>query len=208
MQPGTRGIDGAIVRTITAGDVAAVVSAHNRRPDASMAAIRAHNAVVVAAMDEQCTPVPIRFGQWLEDDEAVRAALDADAARWGGLLRRFAGCAEFAIRIFDPGLSEEGPVPPPKTGRDYMEALAARVSGPAASQTQAVAPLQDALRGITISEIVEPLRTAHGVASVACLVHRAHFNAYQTAVEKVRTSLPHFRYLSTGPWPPYSFVTE
>ena len=203
-----RGIDDAAVQTIVAADIAALVTEHDARPDANLAAIRAHNAVVTAAMNEHSSPVPVRFGQWLASGDEVRSALEAGAARWHALLEKFAGCAEFAIRVFDPEIQPSAEGPLPKNGREYMAALKARVSGPAARHAAAVAPLEDALRGLVAGLIVDPLRTQHGVATVACLVHRANFNAYQTTVERVRTSLPHFRYLSTGPWPPYSFVTE
>ena len=205
---GVQGVEDAPVRSVAYGALAALVSEHGARPAASLAAIRVHNQVVAGAMDDRCTPVPIRFGQWLDDDAAVRAALRTDETRWNALLRRFAGCAEFAIRIFDPDQRVQAAQPRPGTGREYMAALAARRTGPAARQAEATAPLRDALRDVAAAEVVEPLRTPHGVASVAYLVHRAQFDAYHTALERVRTSLPHFRYLSTGPWPPYSFVTE
>ena len=204
----TRGIEAATVRSIAAADIAVLVSDHGARPAASLESIRAHNAVVTAAMADDCTPVPVRFGQWLADDAAARAVLDADHARWTALLDMFVGCAEFAIRIFDPAGAPSPEDARPKTGREYMAALAVRVAGPVARQEEAVAPLRDALGAAIRAERLEPLRTAHGVASVAYLVHRAHFDAYHTAVERVRTTMPHLRYLSTGPWPPYSFVTE
>ena len=39
-------------------------------------------------------------------------------------------------------------------------------------------------------------------------LHAARLEAYHAAMEKVRAQLPHLRLLSSGPWPPYSFVAE
>ena len=201
------GIGGSPLLSVTSGDLAALVSLHATPPAAALDAIRVHNEVIAAAMDDHVTPVPIRFGQWLIDEDAVRAALDEGAARWSGMLGRFAGCAEFAIRIFDPALPDAKETPRPRTGRAYMEALAARAAVPAARHEEAVGALGEVMQGLHTEVLTEPLRTQHGVASVAYLVHRRDFDAYHTAVERVRMHMPHLRYLSTGPWPPYSFVS-
>jgi hypothetical protein len=194
------------VRTITDAELAVWVSEHVERTAASVEAIREHNAVVVAGMTETVTPVPIRFGQWLSDEEAARASLRTSHEEWLTLLGRFAGAVEYGIRIFDPAREApaDGAEPKPVTGTEYMAALARKQSAGAGSQ--AVAALARAVEGVILEEKVEPLRTAHGIASVAHLVRNSRLDAYRSAVEAARAEMPRLRLLSTGPWPPYSFV--
>jgi hypothetical protein len=58
-----------------------------------------------------------------------------------------------------------------------------------------------------VRERVEPLRTRHGLATIAYLVRRADFADYRDRVARAREALPALRFLASGPWPPYSFVT-
>ena len=211
--PSVTGIGGAPVRVTAMGSVAMLVSEHVSRPDASMDAIQQHNNVVAAAMAAE-TPVPLRFGQWLENEDAVRAALSTSHEKWAGLLDRFQGRVEFGLRVFDPARAEVDPAAPHHSGTAgsggsgtaYMAELARRIGGPKAAREGVVSALNEALSGLELEERVEALRTAHGVASVAHLVHRADIDAYRDAVDAVRARLLRLRLLSTGPWPPYSFV--
>jgi hypothetical protein len=93
------------------------------------------------------------------------------------------------------------------SGTAYMKALAAKQNAGAAARSQVMAALRDGLSGVILDERSEALRTEHGVLSVAYLVHRSRMNAYNQAVDDVRAGLGTLRLLSTGPWPPYSFVT-
>ncbi|CAN5887724.1 hypothetical protein BH23GEM9_BH23GEM9_00900 [soil metagenome] len=107
------GIDGAAVRAVAVDAFACLVSEHPSRPPAATANVRVHNAVIVAAMDRRVTPVPLRFGQCLDDEAAIRRELESDAARWTRLLADFAGHAEFGVRVSaaadGPGSAANGP---------------------------------------------------------------------------------------------------
>lgn len=204
-----RGIGASAVRTIDGGGVALWVSEHERMPDASIDTIRQHNAVVVAGITDEITPVPIRFGQWFRDDAAAIDAVSTSHTQWMALLERFRGAAEYGVRIFDPEqrTPESTESPAPTTGTEYMAALAARARVTAATaELEPVAALRAATESLVAAEKTEPLRTAHGIASVAHLVHRSRSEAYLHALDVVRSQQPQFRFLSTGPWPPYSFV--
>lgn len=192
---------------MVAGDLNLWVSEHDRAPGAEILSIKQHNDVVESATTETMTPVPLRFGQWVSAEQDARAVLLTSHKKWLELLSRFAGATEFGIRVFDPAQSAEPDAAPRGTGTAYMRALASRQNAGAETRAQVLAALHDALAGVVIDERSEPLRTAHGVLSVAYLVHRSHMNAYNERVDKVRGGLGALRLLSTGPWPPYSFVT-
>jgi hypothetical protein len=208
---GLAGVEGANVRSVESGGLCMWVSIHASRPDASMAAIQSHNTVVVGAMTPVTTPVPMRFGQWLDDEAAAVAVLSASRMRWETLLEKFAGAVEYGIRIFDPARNDrtEGGAATEAahgSGRAYMEALVRKAGGEHAVADRVLTELAAALGGLVIDQQTEALRTAHGLLSVAHLVHLARADAYREAVDAVRSRMPELRLLSSGPWPPYSFV--
>jgi hypothetical protein len=98
--PGLAGVDDAAVISVPAGDdLACWASVITDRPAAATDALRRHNAVVAAAMDRDVSPVPLRFGQTFADAAAAGGAIARDAARWSDLLQRFAGRAEYGVRV-------------------------------------------------------------------------------------------------------------
>jgi hypothetical protein len=205
---GVSGIGGAAVRAVREGGLAIWVSERETPAPADVASIKQHNDVVVAAMT-LATPMPFRFGQSLRDDADVHAALQTSHEKWAAALARFADTAEFGIRVFDPehnAGATAGLAPKGSSGTQYMAALSQRIGGPDRTRRELETALDEVVGGLVKERRIEPLRTAHGVATVAYLVHRANVDAYHGAVEAVRTRMPRLRLLSTGPWPPYSFV--
>jgi hypothetical protein len=201
------GVGGAPVRAIAADRIGLWVSDLDRRPVADTATIRAHNDVIEAAMDRAVTPVPARFGQWFEDDSAAVERLRGDEARWVEHLDRFAGRAEWGVRavtVDEPEAVREmhGPTP----GTAYMERLASREAAAAAQREQA-AELAGRIAERAAGTIVETHHeVSRGAISIAHLLAWNDAPAYHSALEIVRNEYPHFRFLFTGPWPPYTFV--
>lgn len=205
------GVGGISVRPIEAGSLGCWVTEHETRPTAITEHAQAHNAVVTAAIREDHTPVPLRFGQWLEGEADVVKALAARADAWTDRLTRLSGALEFGIRVVDPDVQPVRDVQQPVTvtGRDYMQALKQRVGTQSRieeARTRLRAQLADLFGPLVRAEVVENMHTAHGVASVSHLVERTHFDAYQNALLELRIRMPTLRFLKSGPWPPYSFV--
>ncbi|CAN5654090.1 gas vesicle protein GvpL [soil metagenome] len=201
-----RGVEGAVVYRIDAGAVALLVSDHAVAPRADIDAVRAHNDVVAAAMDRAITPVPIRFGQWFDDaaDAAERTAAEPD--RWRTLLDRFAGRAEYGVRVTLPDApAREMHAARPDTGTAYMAQLARHAAGAAHMKREA----ERLARMIAERASVAESRVAdagEGAASIAYLLAWDDVAAYHTIVDAVRDTESSLRLLCTGPWPPYSFV--
>ena len=72
--PGLSGLCGVEVAEFSTSGVAVWVT-RGPRPDGGVDAIRIHNAVVEAAVTEEVTPVPLRFGQWLDDESELQKAV-------------------------------------------------------------------------------------------------------------------------------------
>jgi hypothetical protein len=207
------GLGGEAVVAVAEGDLAVWAS----RVDtdslvASIESIRAHNAVVEAAMDRDVTPVPLRFGQRLDSADAVRELIAREHERWTGLLLLFRGALELGLRAIDPAREATAQVvraTHAESGREYLEQLARRRAlerGAIEEAERVASQVRHVLGPLVLRERVEPLRTPHGIASIAHLVEYAKLDEYRSRIARAREALPALRLLASGPWPPYSFV--
>jgi hypothetical protein len=216
---GTTGIAGAPVRGVALPPLAVWTSEHGHRPAATLAAARAHDAVIRAAHDEQLTPVPLRFGQWFEDEAHLVAAVAERVPGWSALLEELAGTVELGVRVTDPtttasavpGTVTHDPVThePVASGTEYMEVLLDRHRAAAAVQARRAAvldALRSALGALVQKEYVAPDPGPGTLLSVAYLVRRATLRACQAAIDTVPERFAELRFHVSGPWPPYSFV--
>lgn len=206
--PGTTGLEDGEVRLAAAGPLWVWCSALTAPPAPTVERARGHHAVVAAAFAAGDTPLPLRYGQWVEDAGALE--------RWGrergaGLaerLARVAGTAEFGVRVARAAGALAQPVPvAPTPGRAHMERLAARfaTSGGGAEGEAVLERLRASLAGLVRDERVDPPGERSGVLSVSHLVPRTREDEYRGRVRDVRDRVPDLSFLVTGPWPPYSF---
>jgi hypothetical protein len=208
---GVTGLDDKPVELVPIGEVALWVS-RLARPNGSVAQITAHNKVVEAAVTNEVTPVPLRFGQWLDNEAALHAAMVDKTASYQEKLQEFAGCLEFGIRVLDPNApsgARDVQQPAATTGYEYMQAL--RENSKLAEQRRAVADqvrqqIHNSLQPLVRAEREEEPRTPHAVITLSHLVPRPHFDGYRERARGLREVLPALRLLLSGPWPPYSFA--
>jgi hypothetical protein len=207
------GVDGTAVEYRVAGRIGVWVSEFSARPEPSIERVRDHNRVVEAAVSAQVTPVPVRFGQWLVSGEALQAHIAERAEWYVSTLDRFAGCLEFGIRVLDPDQQSARNLPTPAgtTGRQYMAALREQYRARESAEP-ALAELRERIHerfaSIARAEQFETPETTHGKTAVVHLVEHANFDAYRAAVQKLRAEFTSLRFLSSGPWPPYSFAAD
>ncbi|MEX1182537.1 MAG: GvpL/GvpF family gas vesicle protein [Gemmatimonadota bacterium] len=205
-----RGLDNAAVRGVPVGDLVVWVSDALDRPRPDAGGVRVHNSVIEAAMTDQITPVPSRFGQWFDSDHHAVAAIITAADRWRDLLRRVAGHVEFGVRITgadQPVAAREMHPAQAVSGTQYMKQLANRRAQVQLWRAEAdrLAALIAGRAGNTIADSRTEVIGSR-VLSLAHLVARQDVGAYHTTLQEVRAGEPALRFLLTGPWPPYSFV--
>jgi hypothetical protein len=216
MPAGLAGIDAAPIRTLATYGIVAWVSDAVPRSKPTYEGIRAHDAVVQAALDTGTTPAPVRFAQQFESDEACRRELDRVADAIAAMLAALQGFVEMTL-ILTPSTQRmlrdlEPVIPQPHAersgaGRQYLETLRAREAASAAVR-RAMDPLAERLtwaaepfvrRTTTHAEQLRmPMRT------ISHLVARDHIEAYRHAVQAVPGGAD-CRFLVVGPRPPYSF---
>ncbi|MHB1169103.1 MAG: GvpL/GvpF family gas vesicle protein [Longimicrobiales bacterium] len=209
---GVTGVDGAPVRTVPVAGLAVWASDHDAPPRPSIETARQHHAVVEVAM-RQVTPVPLRFGQWVADEASLEASAAEHANEWAAALASFEGAAEYDVRILDPGVdvpARDVRTEAAGSGRAYLEAIAARRAGrerQTARGRAVAAEIEQAVAAHVVRTRVDALETTHGLATVAFLVRHDSADAYTAALEQAVEAHPGLRFLTSGPWPPWSFAT-
>ena len=156
------------------GALAAVVADHEA-PDPTPEALRRHETVVEALMDEG--PVlPMRFGSTTDDVASLLAGREAELR---AALERVRGAVELGVRA-----RERGPSPPASTGTEY---LLRRLGGERVHTT---------LAGLARASVRRPRAPHIG----AYLVEHRDVERFRARVRELGDEL-----VCTGPWPPYSF---
>ena len=214
--PGLSGLAGERVRVLEIDGLVAWVSDARTIP-VSVDGVRAHDAVVEAALDTGTTPVPARFGQRFASDDACREALRNRAASVESVLADVQGTVEMTliltpstrrmIRDLEPVLPEMFDTDTEAPGRRYLDSLRRReaVTGAVKSAMDELAATLNRAAGTlvrraTVLEQVSPLP----LRTISHLVARDDVSAYKSAVTAVEAG-GELRFLLIGPRAPYSF---
>jgi hypothetical protein len=230
---GVTGLNRAPISAIAERALAAVASTIEKASvDVTNEHLLAHESVV-EAVQHVAHALPVRFGTVLPDAEAVRRALAerydalrADLTRLGdkvemGLTALFpaldpstdaVNAAEARMPVIAPSDGTSGP------GTRYLRERMAHYRQEATWRTRGealAASIERALRGpalesrCTVHPGTPPMAP---MVRAAFLVAPADLGAFRGAFEALRASLPASlpgtRLLLSGPWPPYSFVTQ
>jgi hypothetical protein len=217
MPAGLSGLAGARVRALPVDGIVAWVSDVRRALGVSVEGVRAHDAVVEAALETGTTPVPARFGQRFKDDDACRAALSSRATSVETLLSTIQGFVEMTLiitpstrrmlRDLQPVIPEMVDPPAIGIGRRYLETLQAReaATGALRSAIDKVAnALNSAPKPIVHRAAVHEQLTRLPFRTVSHLIPREAVADYKSAIADVSPD-PEFRFLLIGPRAPYSF---
>jgi Gas vesicle synthesis protein GvpL/GvpF len=225
--PGADGIDGpsATVRTLVAGELAALVSAlpsdriPGRRDD-----LEAHRRVLSLA-NERGTTIPMRFGIVIDSEDLVRKELLVrHAPEFTDLLRKLDGHVQMTVRAFyveDELLREVAENEPEIVHRtaaiqglseleswqeriELGELIAERVTARRARDEQA---LLDRLAPLASDVRVDPPRSERVALDAHLLVRRDRRSALDDVVGVLGSALQgHLTLRYLGPLPPYSFA--
>ncbi|MBR9988914.1 MAG: GvpL/GvpF family gas vesicle protein [Gemmatimonadetes bacterium] len=209
---GCVGLDAQQPFAIQAGGLVVWATEHDSPVAPSVEAVRTHNALIAAAMDERVTPIPLRFGQVSSDRDAAAERITAEAETWSELLGRFAGHAEYGVRVMSDSPDAEQDVHTAKSesGTEYMASLArkhARTTGRRTEGERIVETMAARVGSLAGDTRVEYGSADGPLVTVAHLVAWTAADAYHAAMREVRETSGDARFLLTGPWPPYSFVT-
>jgi hypothetical protein len=214
---GLTGVEGGSVRALPVDHVVAWVSDVQRDLPVSIDGVRAHDAVVEAALETGSTPVPARFGQRFVDDDACRAALISRGESVESLLASMQGLLEMTILItpstrrmireLEPVLPEMFEPAVEGTGRRYLETLRAReeATGAVGHATDGLARrLAAATAHVVRRSLVHQTATPIPIRTISYLLARDDVTSFRRAIATVERGRE-FQFLVIGPRAPYSF---
>ncbi|HEY7419800.1 MAG TPA: GvpL/GvpF family gas vesicle protein [Ktedonobacteraceae bacterium] len=223
--PTLTGLADAPLSTVAWQDLAAVISPIGSTtlpttPDSLLC----HEAVVEAL--EQAGPtLPVRFGTILADVAAVTQAIAgkhevllADLVRVGdkvelGLTILWdtpAGRSEAQAMQQTPTATAAPARSMPGAGTRYLETRLAHYQRETAqhNQARAVITQMEQILGLYLLERrYRILSSPRFAVRAAYLVQPGHIQDIQHVVDNMREERPELRWLLSGPWPPYTFVT-
>jgi hypothetical protein len=194
--------EGAPLRELSAGGVVAVFDEVGDPPDPTPDVLWKHEEVVESLMHERAV-LPMRFGTCLPDEDAVRSLLHARGAEFERLLESVRDRVELAVRVTGEPAPPAGPVKA-DSGSEYM-----RRRLEAWRETQAIAravhlPLARRAERST-SNLTPP---SGGLMTGSYLLRRDGVEPFSAHVRLLQEKHPELTITCTGPWPPYSFVSE
>ena len=179
--------------------------------------VRAHDRVV-NAVAAHTAAVPLALATVYFTDDRVRAVLAANASRFGEVLDKIAGRAEWGVKAYaqldapaEPAQSE-GAAP----GTAYLQRLKSRKEGREQAESRALeeaGEVHQALAELAEETHVHPpqnreLAGYQGtmVLNGAYLVPEARADEFAAKVRDIAATATGLRLERTGPWPPYSFA--
>ncbi len=206
------GVAGATARLLESEGIKAVVSDFS---ESSVAVTRenvlAHERVV-RRMLRNSSLLPFRFGtvvsetRLLDFISAQRSALESQ-------LERVRGCLEMSVKIMgekaERALDEfDEEIAVGRSGTNYLEKKRREILGDDAVKERAEEVeswLSSRLRGVVRESFVTSKASGSLILAASYLVERARLDEYRKSLDEARGERGDLNFLTSGPWPPYSF---
>ena len=214
--PGIVGLAGTPLTAVSWGALAAATSpiaSVELRPTPEN--LLRHEAVV-EQLRRTTRALPVRFGTTFENSTRVQQVLAQRHDTLLADLARIGDKVEMGLTVlWDPDGEEvaEGADQPAEgvgPGTSYLQARLAQHRREESRRSQARVLAREVaaiLRGHASASQTRCLPTPRLALSAAYLVTPARLGAFGEAFEEVRRTHSDLRFLLSGPWPPYSFVT-
>ncbi|MGH2976309.1 MAG: GvpL/GvpF family gas vesicle protein [Solirubrobacterales bacterium] len=201
------GLLGAPLRSIGSGPVAAIYSEHGVAPEPDEDLLWSHEQIVEALMASS-TILPMRFGSTVENPEALADWLKERREEFSVSLRRVRGAVELSVRALLPkGPEAEESARPAwrsQPGTAYLLERARRQRRSEDAAERIHRPLAALARG----SVLTAGAGKRDAFKAAYLVDEESVEAFGERVGELNSTLADTKVSCTGPWPPYSFVSE
>jgi hypothetical protein len=212
----TIGLANQRVYSIGCGRLAAVVSDF----DSDAVPITKDNVLthqrVVTTVLEQSTPLPFRFGTVVGEQQLISYLGSREAALIKNL-ELVDGCVEMSIKVIWQN-SSTADLPrknPPENrvsesgGAEFLRSKAQKIKGDEELLRRAngiSSWLKDRVGREVRDARFEVNPSQRLVLTAACLVERSRLDSYRVALERSREERLDLHFLTSGPWPPYTFA--
>jgi hypothetical protein len=209
-----RGISGAPVRLLKIDHLSVLVS------DTEIDAVPitrdnalAHAKVVRSVLGET-TPLPFRFGT-LVTEQQLRSYISTHKPALEKKLAHVRGCVEMSVKIIWQPSEETKTQPeidavePQGAGAIFLAEKRREILGDerrANEAAEVAAWLRKHSSGLTHDEQVTVRPSERLLLAAAHLVERVNIKEYRARLGEARENRPELHFLTSGPWPPYSFA--
>jgi hypothetical protein len=211
------GLAGVEPFVIPYNGIAAVVS----EADSSAVTVTRENVLshekVISHVFAQTTPLPFRFGALLRPSE-LDGFVESNRKSLLAMLARVRGTAEMSVKIIDESRSADDPKHEAEETGEAPEKIGLGAKFLAAKQRELAESriseerareianwLAARLEGV-VNDTYVRLRPTEGLAlKSAHLVERRRLEEYRGLLSGAREERPALLFLTSGPWPPYSF---
>ncbi|MBC8248956.1 MAG: GvpL/GvpF family gas vesicle protein [Anaerolineales bacterium] len=222
--PAEPGLEGTSLFSLAYRDIVAVVSplATTKVPPTGDNVWR-HEAIVEALMTDRAV-LPVRFGTVLADEAAVQATLAAHYTDFVANLERVRGRVELGLRVLWEIADSEWQIADSShqpsaishqlsaiSGRAYLMARLEEERQRRAWRQRAEALAEEIhapLARLAGESTRQVLITPRLLLTAAYLVERDRVATFRQEVEALSATYPALRFLCTGPWPTYNFVSR
>lgn len=208
--PDLAGVRRELISCVPVAGLSLWVHASGRAPEVGPEAIRSHHEVVSQAWRSAPACLPVRFGQWFPDRSTLEGKVEGRREELEDALARVAGAGEHGVRVVERRATEEGSrVGRASSGRAYLEALRERVRREEARARRAHAlgaEVEEALGDVLRARRIDLLPAGQGLASLSHLVPAGRETEYRRRLSALGEGHGELRFLTGGPWPPYSFA--
>ena len=206
------GISGAMVRVLKTEDLEILVS----DLDADSVPVTRENALthaaVVRTVLDHTTPLPFRFGTVVTEQQ-LQGFISSHRSTLETKLASVRGCVEMNVKIIWENAHEKQPAAPDGNqegvGTAFLTQKRRQIMGDehrAAEAAKISTWVHENLGAVIRNEQVTLRPAERLVLSAAHLVERGKILPYREAVAEMRQKRGELHFLSSGPWPPYSFA--
>ena len=165
-------------------------------------------------LNEKFTLLPCRFGTFLQDKNAVLQVLQEHYLFYKKKLKELRDKQEFGLKILSEESVELHITNDKKQWRDGKEYLLQKFynyqAGEERRQTiqSTIDTIHEELQKLSSMNVRNTGMGSHVVFSGNYLVEKSAGSFFCLKVEVLQKMYPKLKFLLTGPWPPYNFVTE
>lgn len=211
-----KGITGERPLFIVYDEVAVVVSEFEaERVDVSRENVLAHERVVSSVFKWE-TPLPFRFGT-VVGEERLRAFVSAEADSLMRQLERVRGCVEMSVKMLEKSggaqqaaheMSAQKSVSAPLSGTAFLEMKRRELATEEMKRERAHEVsewLAENVKGLVREAEQSLFMSGSLLVSASHLVERMRLEEYRARVRALRRERSELHFLTSGPWPPYSF---
>jgi len=168
------------------------------------------HAAVVSGLLPETTPLPFRFGT-LATAEELESLLNARSKALRDKQAFVRGCVEMSVKIiWDRDWNEEPQVEETsKPGTAFLAEKRRELIGSEARAAEAkriARWLEDRLGDAVREKSLKTDFTSKLLVTAAHLVPRDSIDEYRTRLKNAQLERPELHFLTSGPWPPYSFA--